>query len=271
VISWGEDRAQALATLDGALAETAVLGLDTNIAFLRALLADAAVRAGDLDTDLIDRMPPFVAPEPTEAALAAAAGAVARSSGSHPATAAASALWRSASGWRPGGDPVPRRHLFATDAGEILDAAVPPDGQPVSTGSRAGRRVIGSAGPAGTRLATDADGTLWVHAAGATHRLTPLSRRAALERRLAEADGDVAAAHPELLAPMPGTVVAVHVSDGAAVEAGDRIVTIEAMKMEQPVIAPHSGTARILVAPGDQVRREQILARVEPDAGASVD
>ncbi|HEX5859767.1 MAG TPA: biotin carboxylase N-terminal domain-containing protein, partial [Microbacterium sp.] len=146
VIAWGEDRGQALATLDGALADTAVLGVDTNVAFLRALLADAAVRAGDLDTGLIDRMPPFVAPEPTEAALAAAAGAVARGPASHPATAAASALWRSASGWRSGGDPVPRRHLFATDAGEILDAAVPPDGQPVSTGSRAGRRVIGSAG-----------------------------------------------------------------------------------------------------------------------------
>ena len=43
------------------------------------------------------------------------------------------------------------------------------------------------------------------------------------------------------------------------------------MKMEQPVTAPHSGTARILVATGDQVRRDQILARVEPDAGASVD
>ena len=70
---------------------------------------------------------------------------------------------------------------------------------------------------------------------------------------------------------MPGTVVAVHVADGATVEAGDRVVTIEAMKMEQSVTAPHPGTARILVAPGDQVRREQILARVEPDAAASLD
>ena len=47
---------------------------------------------------------------------------------------------------------------------------------------------------------------------------------------------------------MPGTVVAVHVADGATVAAGDRIVTIEAMKMEHPVIAPHDGVVRLDVA-----------------------
>src|SRR5689334_4270648 len=48
VISWGADRDEALTRLDAALAETVVLGVDTNIAFLRALLADPAVVAGDL-------------------------------------------------------------------------------------------------------------------------------------------------------------------------------------------------------------------------------
>ena len=79
---------------------------------------------------------------------------------------------------------------------------------------------------------------------------------------LADAAGPAAAAHPELRAPMPGAVVAVHVADGARVRAGERIVTIEAMKMEHPVIAPHDGLATIGVAIGDQVRRDQILARV---------
>ena len=64
---------------------------------------------------------------------------------------------------------------------------------------------------------------------------------------------------------MPGAVVAVHVADGARVSAGERIVTIEAMKMEHPVIAPHDGTAAVEVAIGDQVRRDQILARVNAD------
>ena len=64
---------------------------------------------------------------------------------------------------------------------------------------------------------------------------------------------------------MPGAVVAVHVADGARVLAGERIVTIEAMKMEHPVIAPHDGIASVDVAIGDQVRRDQILARVNAD------
>ena len=46
---------------------------------------------------------------------------------------------------------------------------------------------------------------------------------------------------------MPGAVVAVHVADGARVARGERIVTIEAMKMEHPVIAPHDGVASISV------------------------
>lgn len=61
---------------------------------------------------------------------------------------------------------------------------------------------------------------------------------------------------------MPGSVVAVHVEDGSAVSAGQPLVSIEAMKMEHPVLAPHDGTARLLVAVGDQTRRDQAVAIV---------
>ena len=73
VIAHGADRAEALARLDAALADTVVLGLDTNIGFLRTLLADDAVQRGDLDTGLIDRMPPYEDPAPSPAALRSAA------------------------------------------------------------------------------------------------------------------------------------------------------------------------------------------------------
>ncbi len=256
VIAFGADRSAALSSLDDALARTVLLGLDTNIAFLRALLADDAVRAGDLDTGLIDRMPPFVDPSPTALAVSAAAAAGALTDGVHPSTSgAASALWRGGSGWRVGGAAQPRQYRFETDAGEVVSAPAPDRGV---------------TGDGETRLAVDADGALWVHADGATHRLRPLTRREALERRLAAEAGPAASAHPELRAPMPGAVVAVHVADGAAVRAGERIVTIEAMKMEHPVIAPHDGIASVDVAIGDQVRRDQILARVtvsSTDAG----
>ncbi|HEY8339800.1 MAG TPA: biotin carboxylase N-terminal domain-containing protein, partial [Egibacteraceae bacterium] len=55
VVASGPDRATALRRLDRALAETAILGVTTNVAFLRALLADPDVQAGRLDTGLIDR------------------------------------------------------------------------------------------------------------------------------------------------------------------------------------------------------------------------
>lgn len=67
---------------------------------------------------------------------------------------------------------------------------------------------------------------------------------------------------------MPGSVVAVHVTDGARVSAGDPLVSIEAMKMEHPVLAPHDGTVHLLVAVGDQVRRDQPVARVSEEENA---
>jgi acetyl-CoA/propionyl-CoA carboxylase, biotin carboxylase, biotin carboxyl carrier protein len=64
----------------------------------------------------------------------------------------------------------------------------------------------------------------------------------------------------ELLAPMPGVVLAVHAAAGASVAAGDPIATIEAMKMEHVVAAPAPGrVASIEVAAGDQVVRGQVV------------
>jgi biotin carboxyl carrier protein len=68
----------------------------------------------------------------------------------------------------------------------------------------------------------------------------------------------------EILAPMPGSVVRVHAAVGAAVEAGDPLVTLEAMKMEHVVVAPSAGrVAEIAVEAGRQVARGDIVAVVE--------
>ncbi len=291
VVAWGEDRRGALATLDDALAETVVLGVETNIAFLRSLLAEPAVRKGDLDTGLIDRLPPFSAPTPSPVALGAAALAArqhpcpetavtGRSLGAplqsrerrvrRRADAAASALWRAGSGWRIGGE-VPATVLLEDDAGVVHVVSIPSSArQHPCPETAAGSRSLGA--PLQSRgvewesdTAIDADGAVWVHADGATHRLRPLSRRAAMERRLAARGRNVGAADPELRAPMPGAVVRIHVADGDRVAAGDRLVTIEAMKMEHPVAAPHDGIVRVDVAVGDQVRRDQVLAHVQEE------
>ena len=69
----------------------------------------------------------------------------------------------------------------------------------------------------------------------------------------------------DLVAPMPGRVIAIHGEPGTLVDAGDPVVTLEAMKMEHVVVAPSAGhIADILVRVGDQVERSTRLAVVEP-------
>lgn len=273
VIAHGADRAAALARLDAGLADTVVLGLDTNIGFLRTLLAEHDVQTGDMDTGLIDRMPAYAAPAPPAAAMEVAAATAELQERAAPALDhRASPLWRRASGWRAGEPAIVRTVAVETADGEIRAVpAVSLAALPVvpvgPRGWRAGGATRGL--HSGTTGAQDSDGWLWVHVEGATHRLRPLTRRAAMERRLAARERSAAASHPELRAPMPGAVVAVHVADGATVAAGDRIVTIEAMKMEHPVLAPHDGVVRVDVAIGEQVRRDQVLAHVSAAAEAA--
>nr|WP_240642308.1 biotin carboxylase N-terminal domain-containing protein [Microbacterium sulfonylureivorans] len=287
VIAHGADRDEAIERLDAALADTVLLGLDTNIGFLRELLADEGVRAGAMDTGLIDRMPPYTSPEPGQAALGALAfaGELARVRARPPARSAAGGMWLAGSGWRASAAPVGRSVAVESENGAIVVVAAPdlpaaplitmesrpresaePGGDAPTRGGRWGSRPAGRALARGVMVATDGDGWTWVHAEGATHRLRPLTRRQAMEKRLAARERDTAATDPELRAPMPGAVVALHVSDGATVAAGDRIVTIEAMKMEHPVVAPHAGVVRLDVAAGNQVRRDQVLAHVAAPA-----
>ncbi|MGU3643556.1 acetyl/propionyl/methylcrotonyl-CoA carboxylase subunit alpha [Microbacterium sp. C23T] len=264
VIAHGADRAEALDRLDGALAGTIVLGLDTNIGFLRALLAEEGVQTGDMDTGLIDRMPPYTASAPSAAALRAAASTDAGSTGAlRPAHSGMA--WRELAGWRAGAPAVPPVIRLLDDSGAVHAVTTGGSGASGHVGVPDATTGATAATASPARTAVDADGWVWVHADGATHRLRPLSRRAAMERRLAAREREAAASDPELRAPMPGAVVAVHVADGATVATGDRIVTIEAMKMEHPVLAPHDGVVRVDVAVGAQVRRDQVLAHVSLD------
>ena len=243
VIAFADDRATALARLDDALARTVVLGVDTNIAFLRTLCQDARVVSGDLDTGLIDTLLPLDAQTPSSVQLAAARDLL--SGFAEPLRT--SALWRDLTGWRLGAE--------AADAAPF--AALTDDDELFELDHSATSSWQGS-----VRAAVDADGALWVAENGRTVRLRPLDRRRRMRRRLAAREAASAATEPEGRAPMPGSVVAVHVGEGETVSAGDPLVSIEAMKMEHPVLAPHDGVVHLLVAVGDQVRRDQPVARV---------
>ncbi|UNK69330.1 biotin carboxylase N-terminal domain-containing protein [Microbacterium sp. H1-D42] len=245
VIAYGPDRATALRRLDAALARTVVLGVETNIAFLRALCQHERVASGDLDTGLIETMLPLAPAEPTERLLASAAS-IPAATAVGAAVGAAGPLWLALPGWRLGAPSAPAGTAFLTDDDEVVMA--PADS------------------PSGAVTARDDDGAIWVSERGVTMRLRPLSRRAAMRRRLADRMPESGPREPEGRAPMPGSIVAVHVADGDHVRAGAPLVSIEAMKMEHPVLAPHDGIVHLMVALGDQVRRDQPVVRVSEEA-----
>src|SRR5207248_2287290 len=84
-------------------------------------------------------------------------------------------------------------------------------------------------------------------------------------------DGDLPAGALAVRAPMQGTVIALDVHEGDAVRAGQRLLIMEAMKMEHVVAAPSAGVVQeLLVAVGDAVFEGHVLVLLEPaeaDAG----
>jgi len=106
-----------------------------------------------------------------------------------------------------------------------------------------------------------ADSKIWLAGDGIFAVLEEV--REAPVREDEERSGDA-----ELTSPMPGAVVAVSVDDGAEVEAGAVIVTVEAMKMEHALTAPVGGVVELLVAVGDQVKVGQPLARIIASSNA---
>jgi biotin carboxyl carrier protein len=109
----------------------------------------------------------------------------------------------------------------------------------------------------GTAAAAASHGhSVWVTWRGSSYEL----RTDPIERDVTQA-----AAGTEVVAPMPGFVLAVHASAGQAVKRGDAIAVIEAMKMELRIEAPADGTVtRLLCSAGDQLRRGQRIAEFEP-------
>ena len=84
-------------------------------------------------------------------------------------------------------------------------------------------------------------------------------------RRRVDGTGHASAADGAILAPMPGKVISVLVAEGDAVTTGQRLMVLEAMKMEHALTAPFDGTVTELSASeGGQVQVEAVLAVVEP-------
>jgi acetyl-CoA/propionyl-CoA carboxylase biotin carboxyl carrier protein len=269
VIACGPDRQAALRRLDQALASYTLLGVRTNVAFLRALLADPEVQAGRLDTGLAERLAagqPGAAqhgaePVPDEVLAAAALDCALD------LETAAPGPWQIPDGWRPGGPawtrwPVAGRQVAVRGRPHAAEVAIG-DGDPVpAVARRDGDELVVTYDGAESRFTRAADGPVrWLGRDGhawALDTTPPPSRRAA---------GPQAAAGA-VRSPMPGTVQAVKTAVGEDVVPGQPLVVVEAMKMEHTVVAPVAGTVTELpVRAGALVALDQVLAVISAAAG----
>ncbi|MFT2016976.1 acetyl/propionyl/methylcrotonyl-CoA carboxylase subunit alpha [Streptomyces sp. 796.1] len=299
VIAYGPDRATALRRLRAALAETTILGLDTNTAFLRRLLDHPAVVSGALDTGLVDRVAAELIPAEIPAEVYGAAALLRQAAlepaaspgpAGRPAVAPAGSGWTDPfslpTGWRLGGESAPTVHPLRVPGhdpvtvrvrGRAHDAVVTvADGEPVSA-RLVTTRVAGGV----QQVLVEWAGLTQVFAHSGAH---PAGHGAAgrggawLARdgdvwHVADHDpveaalrGGAAGAHAgALTAPMPGTVTVVKAAVGDAVTAGQGLLVVEAMKMEHVIVAAHDGTVTELdVTPGSTVAMDQVLAVVTP-------
>ncbi|GAA4850016.1 acetyl-CoA carboxylase biotin carboxylase subunit [Actinomycetospora corticicola] len=285
IIASGPDRAAALDRLDEALARTTVLGVTTNLAWLRTLIADDDVRAGRLDTGLIARLGVPEQQVPDDVVVAAAVAGLLRLPESDDPFA-------TLGGWRIGGEPAPARWTLVPlgEKDTSFDVALRgrADDATVTIGEEAPRPVVGtlerdgahgspadghaptSATSTGLTVTLDgvtrryrtalADGVLWISRDGGTWALREQERLSAA-RAAQASDGAVTS-------PMPGTVTVVEVELDQQVEAGQRLVVVEAMKMEHVLTAPVAGTVTELPAkPGATVALDAPLVTVTPASG----
>ena len=269
LIAHGPDRASAISRLRAALATTVVHGVVTNRELLDAILAHPAFAAGELTTAFLpEHLAGWRPPPLSDAEVAAAARAL------HADGVASSAAdpWARLGAVRTGGGggwPVTLRDR----------AAVPPAARTVHLRRTPGRPP----GPDGlqatvesTRLPTSpdtpqqphtevvrrADGArqVWLSSDGRTRLLEEVP-----PVRHADATAPTAAA--TFTSPMPGTVIAVEVTEGQEVTAGTTLVLVEAMKMEHPVRAPVAGVVTALhVRTGQAVEAGATLLTFDPSS-----
>lgn len=253
VIAFAGDRRIALGALANALDETEVLGVRTNIRFLRALIARLNDQDVRVDAELVERELATLVPESTPApdeAYAVAAAAV--------ATGARRPLdpWTATGAWRIGEGSATTIALREGERERAVrlfgNGPYTYAGHRVAPVDEAHRWVIDGAQAA----AAASDGVVWASVRGNVWELETGPREREVERT----------AGAEVAAPMPGMVIAAQAVADRRVRRGDLLFVVEAMKMELRVEAPADGkVTRVLAAVGQQVERGQRLAEFEAD------
>ena len=265
LIVHGDTREQALARLDAALAQTQIVGLSSNVQFLRHVVKSEAFAQAKLDTALIEREKAVLFQQTAVPTPLAVAIAVAQQLQAEQALETADPFSRR-DGWHSHGT-VRRSFTFVQDSATI---------QAVLTYAHHGtpQLQVGDVEaplhwqPQGDGLLVEFAGarsTAQVHVTGeARHIFTP---RGAAVLQLQDPLAHAGEGHSEggrLTAPMPGKLVSFAVKAGDAVTKGQALAVMEAMKMEHTIAAPADGVVQeLLYAPGDQVAEGAELIRME--------
>jgi 3-methylcrotonyl-CoA carboxylase alpha subunit len=262
VIAWGESRSEACDRLREALIGLEIVGVTTNRALLTSVLGDVEFQRATVATDFLDLRRGHLAFG--ESAATAEDHVLAAIWHATRATDPAAA-WSDTSGWRLS-QAAGATWRFGENA-----VSVAHNGAGQYTARIAEQSFA-------VRLIERGAGSLQVELSGRARRLTVLEigpelhlfrREGHVLLRLARTEDALqASAHVDegsLVTPLPGTIVAVHVSAGQSVKRGAPLVTVEAMKMEHTLTAPTDGVVtRIPFTLSDRVAAGAILVELTP-------
>jgi 3-methylcrotonyl-CoA carboxylase alpha subunit len=269
VIAFAPTREAAIDRLNHGLEETDVRGIVTNIPFLSALVTHPDVRANRIDTGFIERQLKTLteaAATPGDLELAAAVAAILDEE-AKTVQGEARSPW-SSFGWMPVGR---RERAFSFRVGQAAEQKVT-----LRYGKGPSSLVIGERDAIFASSASECGGydvTLdgmksSVHAVVEGHELYLRTRNGRFELHWVDPFGgetEEQIGDDRIVAPLPGTVVALLAEEGATLEKGAPILTLEVMKMEQTLRAPFAGVVKkIKCKVGDIVQEGAELAEVEP-------
>jgi acyl-CoA carboxylase subunit alpha len=264
VIAHGRTRADAARRLARAVERAEIHGVTTNRDLLVAILREPDFLAGATDTGYLTRHDPAALAVPRATATHALAAALARQARHR---AEAPVLGTLPSGWRNVFS-APQRVTY-TAVGQAYAVAYRITGSTVQAevNDTPVALVVHAASPG--RVDLEIDGTrreYRIHQVGAEVYVDASDGSSALSEVPRFGDPHKAAPAGSLLAPMPGLVLRVLAEVGAVVTAGQPILVLEAMKMEQTVSAPVSGVvAELRAKAGEQVSTGQVLAVLEAE------
>jgi 3-methylcrotonyl-CoA carboxylase alpha subunit len=268
VIAWAPTREGAIDRLNRGLEETDVRGIVTNIPFLAALVTHKDVRANRIDTGFIERELKALTPEasaPGDFELAAAVAAILNEEAGA-AKVEAHSPWRTF-GWMPVGQ---RTRVLAFRAGPGGEHKVTLRyGKGWATLALGKREVAFASVVAGDGIDITLDGVKSrIAAVVEGQELYLRTRNGRFELHWVDPFGgetEEQTGEDKIVAPLPGTVVAILAEEGAKLEKGAPILTLEVMKMEQTLRAPFAGTLKAIKCKvGDIVQEGVELAELEP-------